>query len=309
MKSRAESVQDVVTPAGGVWVHWRDYLTLTKPRVVVLMVFTAIVGMFLASPGQVPWVALTVGSLGIALAAGSAAALNHLADQRIDAIMARTRRRPLPSGHLRPLQVLGFSSLLGVAGLGMLALWINPLTAALTFASLIGYALVYTLYLKRATPQNIVIGGAAGAAPPLLGWTAVTGSVDAHALLLFLIVFVWTPPHFWALAVARLKDYERADVPMLPVVYGERFTRWQILLYTVLLLAVSLLPWATFMGGWLYLAAAVGLGGWYLMLNVRLLLTPGPRLPMRSFRFSIIYLFGLFAALLVDRQLPVWLGA
>ena len=280
--------------------HGRDYLELTKPKVVALITFTAMVGMLLATPGIVPWEILLFGSLGIALLAGSAAALNHLADRRADAVMARTCRRPLPSGHLETGQVLGFALLIGAFGLSLLLAFTNPLTAALTVASLIGYAVVYTRFLKRATPQNIVIGGAAGAAPPLLGWTAVTGQIDPGALLLFLIIYVWTPPHFWALAIHRRHDYARADIPMLPVTHGVAFTRLQILLYTILLIPISLLPFLTGMSGWIYLAGALALGGRFLYYAARLFVTGNDRLAMPTFGFSIVYLFGLFAALMLD---------
>ena len=280
--------------------HGRDYLELTKPRVVALITFTAMVGMLLATPGIVPWEILLFGSLGIALMAGSAAALNHLADRRADAIMARTCRRPLPSGHLESSQVLGFALLIGTLGFVLLLAFANPLTAVLTFVALIGYAVIYTRFLKRATPQNIVIGGAAGAAPPLLGWTAVTGQVDPGALLLFLIIYVWTPPHFWALAIHRRHDYAKADIPMLPVTHGVAFTRLQILLYTLLLVPISLLPFLTGMSGWLYLLGAVLLGGRFLYYAARLFITGDDRLAMPTFGFSIIYLFGLFAALMAD---------
>jgi protoheme IX farnesyltransferase len=280
--------------------HGRDYLELTKPKVVALITFTAMVGMLLATPGMVPWEILLFGSLGIALMAGSAAALNHLADRRADAVMARTCRRPLPSGHLEAGQVLSFALLVGALGLSLLLAFTNPLTAALTAASLIGYAVVYTRFLKRATPQNIVIGGAAGAAPPLLGWTAVTGQVDPGALLLFMIIYIWTPPHFWALAIHRRHDYARADIPMLPVTHGVAFTRLQILLYTILLAPISLLPFLAGMSGWIYLAGALALGGRFLYYAARLFVTGDDRLAMPTFGFSIVYLFGLFAALMLD---------
>lgn len=285
--------------------HWRDYLELCKPKVVLLMLFTAVVGMLLATPGDLPWEALVFGNLGIALAAGSAAAVNHLVDRGIDAQMARTRARPLPTGHVRTGQAIAFAAAIGLLGLGILYFLVNPLTAVLTFFSLMGYAFIYTLWLKRATPQNIVIGGAAGAAPPVLGWVAVTGSVDPHSLLLFLIIFTWTPPHFWALAVHRREEYARVDIPMLPVTHGEHFTRLHILLYTLLLLAVSVLPFVTGMSGWFYLAGALVLGGWYLYYAVAMLVSRNSRLPMKSFAFSIVYLFGLFAFLLIDRYLPL----
>ena len=289
--------------------HWYDYYELTKPGVVALMVFTAVVGELLASPGEIPWVALTIGNIGIALAAGSAAAINHLVDRGIDARMKRTRGRPLPTGGLRTSHASLFAGVIGTAGLALLYFLVNPLTAWLTFGSLIGYAFIYTLFLKRATPQNIVIGGAAGAAPPVLGWVAVTGSVDPHALLLFLIIFTWTPPHFWALAIHRREEYASVDIPMLPVTHGDRFTRWQILFYTVLLTGITLLPFATGMSGWFYLAGALILGGRYLWFAYALLVRPDDRsLPMRSFGFSIVYLMALFAVLLVDAYLPVIRG-
>lgn len=280
--------------------HGRDYLELTKPKVVALITFTAMVGMLLATPGMVPWEILLFGSLGIALMAGSAAAINHLVDRKVDAIMARTCHRPLPSGHLESWQVFGFALVIGLLGLSLLLVFTNPLTAVLTFASLIGYAVIYTLFLKRATPQNIVIGGAAGAAPPLLGWTAVTGQVDSGALLLFLIIYIWTPPHFWALAIHRRHDYANADIPMLPVTHGAAFTRLHILLYTILLFLVTLLPFLTGMSGWMYLIGAVLLGLRFLSYATRLYATGDDRLAMPTFGFSIVYLFGLFAALMFD---------
>ena len=287
---------------------WRDYYELTKPRVVLLIVFTAIVGMFLAVPGWPGTGALLFGTLGIGLSASSAAAINHLLDARIDMQMTRTRRRPLPQGRLSEAHALGFAAIL--CALGMLLLWflVNPLTAVLTFASLIGYAVIYTVYLKRATPQNIVIGGAAGAAPPVLGWAAVTGEVHANALLLFLIVFVWTPPHFWALAIARKADYEKVGIPMLPVTHGTDFTRQFILLYTILLVLVTILPYLSGMSGLIYLAAALSLGGVFLWYAVRLRLDDNPRLPMRVFKYSINYLMFLFGALLVDHYFIVTFG-
>ncbi|HAO33723.1 MAG TPA: heme o synthase [Candidatus Competibacter sp.] len=280
--------------------HGRDYLELTKPRVVALITFTGMVGMLLATPGMVSWDILLFGSLGIALMAGSAAAINHLVDRKADAIMARTRHRPLPSGHLESWQVLSFALIIGICGFGLLLVFTNPLTAVLTFASLIGYAVIYTLFLKRATPQNIVIGGAAGAAPPLLGWTAVTGQIDSGALLLFLIIYIWTPPHFWALAIHRRHDYANADIPMLPVTHGVAFTRLHILLYTILLFLVTLLPFLTGMSGWIYLIGAVVLGVRFLSFATRLYATGDDRLAMPTFGFSIVYLFGLFAALILD---------
>ena len=279
---------------------WRDFLELTKPKVSLLIVFTAVVGMVLASPGMVPWPALIFGTLGIALASASAAAFNHVVDRRIDEQMARTRRRPLPTGHLLKRQAVIFASLLGLAS--MLVLWpsVGPLTAALTFASLIGYAIVYTLWLKRATPQNIVIGGAAGAAPPVLGWAAVTHTIDPHALLLFLIIFTWTPPHFWALAIARRDDYVKVGIPMLPVTHGIAYTRWQIVLYTILLILSTLMPVLSGMSGLIYLVTVLALNARFLYFVLALNRGTRPDLPIRTFRFSITYLMALFAALIVD---------
>jgi protoheme IX farnesyltransferase len=287
---------------------WRDYFELTKPRVVALIVLTAVVGTLLAAPGLPPLDALIFGNLGIALAAASAAAINHVLDRRIDARMARTRRRPLPAGVLAPASALAFALLLGVGSMVILVAFVNLLTAALTFASLIVYAVVYTVWLKRATPQNIVIGGAAGAAPPVLGWIAVTNHVDPHALLLFLIIFAWTPPHFWALAIARRHDYARADIPMLPVTHGVEFTRLHVLLYTVILCVVTLLPYMTGMSGLAYLLAALLLNARFLWLAIALKLARREELPMRMFRFSITYLMWLFLALLLDHYLPTTLG-
>jgi protoheme IX farnesyltransferase len=280
--------------------RWRDFLELTKPKVSLLIVFTAIVGMVLASPGLVPLSALAFGTLGIALASGSAAAFNHVLDRRIDEQMARTRRRPLPTGHLQMRQAVAFATLLGFASMLVLWLLVNSLTAVLTFCSLIGYAMVYTLWLKRATPQNIVIGGAAGAAPPVLGWAAVTNSIDPHALLLFLIIFTWTPPHFWALAIARRDDYAKVGIPMLPVTHGIPYTRLQIVLYTILLVLCTLMPYLTGMSGFIYLGCALALNGRFLYFVLALRRGLRPELPMRVFRFSITYLMLLFAALILD---------
>jgi len=296
----------MATPASAVQARpqWKLYLELTKPKVVALIVFTAVVGTLLASPGMPPLEALIWGNLGIALAAGCAAAINHVLDRKIDEQMSRTRSRPLPTGGLDAPRALAFAGLLGV--LSMLILWllVNPLTAVLTFASLIGYAVIYTVFLKRATSQNIVIGGAAGAAPPILGWAAVTNSIEPNALLLFLIIFIWTPPHFWALAIARKDDYARAGIPMLPVTHGVPYTRLQVLLYTVLLVIVSLLPWVTHMSGLIYLVAALVLNGRFLYYALALKLTDRSELPMKVFRFSISYLMWIFVALLVDHYLP-----
>jgi len=280
--------------------QWRDFLELTKPKVSLLIVFTAIVGMVLASPGMVPLPALLFGTLGIALASGSAAAFNHVLDRRIDEKMARTRRRPLPTGHLLKRHAVVFAVLLGVASTLILWPFVNGLTAALTFCSLIGYAMVYTMWLKRATSQNIVIGGAAGAAPPVLGWAAVTNSIDPHALLLFLIIFTWTPPHFWALAIARRDDYAKVGIPMLPVTHGIPYTRFQIVLYTILLSLSTLMPYLTGMSGVIYLAAALALNARFLYFVLALNRGRRPELAMRTFRFSISYLMWLFAALILD---------
>jgi protoheme IX farnesyltransferase len=285
------------------------YFELCKPRVVALIVFTAVVGMFLAVPGWPPPQALIAGTMGIALAAASAAAINHLLDQRIDAIMARTRNRPLPSGQLGVNQVLIFAGVLGTASMMLLIFWVNTLTATLTFLSLIGYAIVYTVWLKRATPQNIVIGGAAGAAPPVLGWTAVTGAIDHNALILFLIIYVWTPPHFWALAIHRRSDYAAVDIPMLPVTHGVHFTRWHILFYTILLVLVTTMPFLTGMSGPFYLSGVTVLNAGFLWYALRLLRDHDERLPMQTFGYSIIYLMVLFAFLLIDHYLMMYLGA
>ena len=288
---------------------WRQYWAVTKPRIVALIVFTAVIGMLLAiRPGdEWPWSRLLAGSIGIWMAAASAAAINHLLDSRIDKLMARTAERPLATGALRPGQVLGFALLLGLGSMLILVLWVNWICALLSFAGLIGYAIVYTGFLKRATPQNIVIGGLAGAVPPMVGWAAVTGMQRewdwAHALLLVLIIFVWTPPHFWALAIFRREDYSRALVPMLPVTHGVTYTRWQILLYTVLLVVVTVLPWATRMSGVFYLAGALVLGAVFLWYAWKLLDPPDEFFAMRTFRYSIVYLMALFAFLLVDHWL------
>ena len=279
---------------------WRDYKELTKPNVVLLMILTSVIGMFMAGPGMVPLDALILGNLGIALCAGAAAAVNHLVDQRVDQRMARTSKRPMAQGRVGTLQAAVFALVLGGAGMAILLIWINALTAWLTFASLVGYAFVYTLFLKRATPQNIVIGGLAGAAPPLLGWTAVTGEIHGHALLLVLIIFAWTPPHFWALAIHRKEEYAAVDIPMLPVTHGDAFTRLHILLYTVLMFLITLLPFVTRMSGPLYLLGAVVLGGGFLYWAIELMRNRNPAAPMETFKYSIIYLMALFVVMLVD---------
>jgi protoheme IX farnesyltransferase len=286
---------------------WRDYLELTKPRVVALIVLTSVIGTLLATPQFPPLEALLAGNLGIALCAASAAAINHVLDRRIDARMARTRQRPLPTGHLSPVRAMSFALALGVASMLILVAFVNTLTAVLSFSSLIVYAVIYTVWLKRATPQNIVIGGAAGAAPPVLGWVAVTNHLDPQALLLFLIIFAWTPPHFWALAIARRHDYAKADIPMLPVTHGVEFTRLHVLLYTVILCLVTLLPYMMRMSGLLYLSAAVILNARFLWQAIQLKTTGRDELPMRMFKFSIVYLMWLFLALLADHYLIAYL--
>jgi protoheme IX farnesyltransferase len=282
---------------------WRDYLELTKPRVVVLMLITSLVGMFLATRAGVPWTVLVFGNLGIGLCAGGAAAVNHVVDRRIDSIMARTHKRPLAEGRVTPLAALSFALLLAVAGLTLLLTFTNELAAWLTLASLLGYAVIYTGFLKRATPQNIVIGGLAGAAPPLLGWVAVTGELTAEPLLLVLIIFAWTPPHFWALAIHRKAEYAKANIPMLPVTHGEHYTKVHILLYTLVMFAVTLLPYAIHMSGLLYLVCAIGLGARFLHWAWVLYRDSKPHAAINTFKYSIWYLFSLFIALLVDHYL------
>jgi heme o synthase len=286
-------------------VGWRDYLELTKPRVVLLMLLCALVGMFLAVPGMVPLDTLVFGLVGIGLVAGSAAAVNHIADARIDARMQRTSSRPVAMGRVTFLQGALFAAVLGCSGMAILFIFVNPLTAWLNFASWVGYGLIYTLFLKRATPQNIVIGGLFGAAPPLFGWAAVTNSIEPGALLLVLIIFAWTPPHFWALALDRKEEYASVDVPMLPVTHGDAYTRLHILLYTLILFAVSLLPFAIGMSGLLYLAGAVALGAGFLYWAIVLLRNRNARAPLETFKYSILYLIALFVVLLVDHYLLV----
>ena len=286
-----------------------SYIELTKPKVVVLIVFMAIVGMILATDSDVQWVALVFGTLGIGLAAASAAVINHVVDRRIDEKMHRTSRRPLPTGQLPARNALIFALVLGVVSMIMLVWLVNPLTAALTFASLIGYAVIYTMYLKHATPQNIVIGGAAGAAPPVLGWVAVTNSIDADALILFLIIFAWTPPHFWALAIARKEDYANAGVPMLPVTHGVKFTSLQVLLYTVILIIITIFPYLTGMSSLVYLVGALVLGGIFLNYALRMQSDHGYELSMKTFGYSISYLMLLFGLLLVDHLGSLWIAS
>lgn len=285
--------------------HWRDYYELCKPRVVALIVFTAIVGMFLAVPGMVPWQPLIFGTLGIALAAASAAAINQVVDQQADSIMGRTSKRPIPTGNLSNRQAIIFASIIGIIAMTILVVLVNWLTALLTFASLIGYAVIYTVFLKRATPQNIVIGGAAGAAPPVLGWAAVTGTIDPNSLLLFLIIFAWTPPHFWALAIHRRDEYAKVDIPMLPVTHGIAFTRLHVLLYTIVLIIVSLLPYLTGMCGLIYLATTVVLDAVFMYYAIRMQREEHTGYAMKTFGFSILYLMLMFAALLIDHYIRI----
>jgi heme o synthase len=282
---------------------WRDYYEMCKPRVVMMMILTSLVGMFLAVPGMIPLSVLIWGNLGIALVASAGAVINHLIDHRIDTIMQRTLKRPIPQGKVTPTQALIFA--MGICLLGMLILMflVNPLCAWLTLASFVGYAIIYTGYLKRATPQNIVIGGLSGAMPPLLGWTAVTGTVDPGGLLLVLIIFAWTPPHFWPLAIHRKKDYAKTDIPMLPVTHGYALTKLHSLLYTIIMIIVSLLPYLTGMSGIIYLIAALVLGGGFLYRSIELMLGSNPTSAMKTFHYSIFYLIALFIALLLDHYI------
>ena len=291
--------------AGSSNPTWRDYLTLTKPRVVAVLVLTSMVGMLLARP-VLPSVELFIlANLGIGLAASAAAAVNHVVDRRIDAMMSRTKHRPVSEGKVSPINALLFAFVLGVTGLGILVIVANPLTALLTFASIIGYAVIYTLYLKRATPQNIVIGGLAGAAPPLLGWVAVTNTIDPHALLLVAIIFAWTPPHFWALCIAKKEDYATADVPMLPVTHGDEYTRLQMLLYTILMVLVTMLPYLSGMSGVLYLLGVTIINARFLILLKKHSDTKDPQDAMALFWYSIRYIMWLFLFLLVDHFVPL----
>lgn len=283
-----------------VLARWPDFLELTKPRVVALMLLTALIGMCMAVPGLVPWEPLVFGNIGIGLCAGAAAAINHVVDERIDQNMSRTTNRPVAQGRVTQTEALVFAALLAIGGTALLAFTVNVLTAILTVASLVGYAFIYTMFLKRATPQNIVIGGLAGAAPPLLGWTAVTGEVHAHGLLLVLIIFAWTPPHFWALAIHRKDEYAAVGIPMLPVTHGNRFTALHILLYTILMFLITLLPFATFLSGWIYAVSAVVLGLVFLYWSIEILRAKNPKAPMDTFKYSINYLLLLFVAMLAD---------
>ena len=280
--------------------RWPDFLELTKPRVVALMLITAVIGMCMAVPGFVPWQPLFLGNIGIALCAGAAAAINHVVDERIDQKMSRTTNRPVAQGRVSQSEAIAFATLLAILGTALLATTVNVLTAVLTVASLVGYAFIYTMFLKRATPQNIVIGGLAGAAPPLLGWTAVTGEIHAHGLLLVLIIFAWTPPHFWALAIHRKEEYAAVGIPMLPVTHGNRFTALHILLYTILMCLITLLPYITLLSGWIYAVAATLLGLRFLYWSVEILREKNPDAPMATFKFSITYLMVLFIAMLAD---------
>ena len=280
--------------------RWPDFLELTKPRVVALMLITAVIGMCMAVPGFVPWQPLVLGNIGIAFCAGAAAAINHVVDERIDQKMSRTTNRPVAQGRVRQSEAIGFAALLAILGTALLAVTVNVLTAVLTVASLVGYAFIYTMFLKRATPQNIVIGGLAGAAPPLLGWTAVTGEIHAHGLLLVLIIFAWTPPHFWALAIHRKEEYAAVGIPMLPVTHGNRFTALHILLYTILMFLITLLPYITLLSGWIYAVVATLLGLRFLYWSIEILREKNPDAPMATFKFSITYLMVLFIAMLAD---------
>lgn len=280
--------------------RWPDFLELTKPRVVALMLITAVIGMCMAVPGFVPWQPLVLGNIGIAFCAGAAAAINHVVDERIDQKMSRTTNRPVAQGRVSQTEAIAFAAVLAFLGAALLAITINVLTAVLTVASLVGYAFIYTMFLKRATPQNIVIGGLAGAAPPLLGWTAVTGEIHAHGLLLVLIIFAWTPPHFWALAIHRKEEYAAVGIPMLPVTHGKRFTALHILLYTILMFLITLLPYITLLSGWIYAIAATLLGLRFLYWSIEILREKNPDAPMATFKFSITYLMVLFIAMLAD---------
>ena len=282
---------------------WRDYYELCQPRVVYLMILTSLVGMFLAVPGMVPVDVLILGNLGIALVSASGAVVNHLIDRKIDIKMARTHNRPVAQGRVEPVQAAMFALTIGVAGMAIMMIWVNALSAWLTLASFVGYAFIYTGYLKHATPQNIVIGGLAGAMPPLLGWSAVSGTVEADALILVLIIFAWTPPHFWALAIHRKDDYANSGVPMLPVTHGEHVTKIHILVYTVILVGTTALPYFSGLSGLAYLAVAMLSGVGFLYYAVKLMFLPKASTPMDTFRFSIIYLAVLFLALVIDHYL------
>jgi len=289
-----------ITASSDKPVKWKRYLELCKPKVVLLMLFTSTVGMLLAAEGYVPWFELIIANAGIALASGAAAAINHYVDRHIDIEMGRTDNRPLPQGEIKPRDAVIFAITLAIIGESLLFFLINPLTAVLTFICLLGYAVFYTMYLKRNTPHNIVIGGAAGAAPPLLGWISVTGEINTEALLLFLIIFIWTPPHFWALALKKRVEYAKTGIPMLPVTHGVEFTKLHILLYTLMLMAVTLMPFITRMSGIIYLAGAIALGIGFIVYAFKLYREEGDSMAMKTFAYSIIYLTALFAFLLAD---------
>ncbi|MBS24047.1 MAG: protoheme IX farnesyltransferase [Gammaproteobacteria bacterium] len=282
---------------------WRDYYEMCKPRVVMLMILTSLVGMFLAVPGMVPLDILVLGNLGIALVAASGAVVNHLIDRKIDILMKRTHNRPLPQGRVDPKQTIIFAVTIGVLGMAILLFWVNPLCAWLTLGSFVGYALIYTGYLKHATPQNIVIGGLSGAMPPLLGWSAVTGTIESDALILVLIIFAWTPPHFWALAIHRKDEYAKSGVPMLPVTHGEYVTKVHIIVYTAILVVVSVFPYFSGMSGLLYLGSALALGAGFLVWSGLLMFNSKPTTAMDTFKYSIVYLALLFVALVLDHYL------
>ena len=289
--------------------HWREYLELCKPKVVLLILFTALVGMFLSTDGFVPFNAWFWGLIGIGLAASAGAALNHWVDEEIDARMERTHARPLPQGNINGRQAVAFSLSLATLSMVILLSFVNTLTAILTFASMVGYAVIYSMFLKRSTPQNIVLGGAAGAAPPVLGWTAVTGELHGEALLLFLIIFIWTPPHFWALAIKRVDDYAKAEVPMLPVTHGIAYTKLHVLLYTILLVVVTIMPFVVLMSGTIYLAGAIALGAGFVFYSVKLYRSDGDQYAMKTFGYSIFYLSALFAFFLVDHYARIAIRA
>ncbi len=300
VREREPSVTEL---SGKQSATWRDFYEMCKPRVVMLMILTALVGMFLAVPGMVPLDILILGNLGIALVAASGAVVNHLIDQKVDALMRRTHNRPMPQGRVDTRQAIIFAAAIGGLGMAIMLIWVNALSAWLTLASFVGYAFIYTGYLKRATPQNIVIGGLSGAMPPLLGWSAVTGTIEPGALLLVLIIFAWTPPHFWALAIHRKEEYAKTGIPMLPVTHGEHLTKIHIVLYTIILILVSILPWLIGMSGLLYLAAALLLGFSFLGYTLLLLFRPKPSTAMDTFRYSIVYLMVLFPVLMIDHYL------
>lgn len=299
-----ENTSDMQYPKVGFFTTCNSFYELCKPRVVMMLVFTAVIGMFLATPGMVPWQPLVFGTIGIGLAAASAAAINQVVDQKIDKEMRRTEARPLPKGNVSNSQAMVFAIVLGAIAMAILTFLVNGLTAWLTLLSLIGYAVIYTMYLKHATPQNIVIGGAAGAAPPVLGWVAVTGTVDPNSLLLFLIIFAWTPPHFWALAIHRREEYAKVNVPMLPVTHGVEFTRLQVLLYTIIMIAVTLMPFATRMSGVVYLGGVLILNAIFLYYAIKMQSGKDDTIPIKTFAYSILYLMLLFALLLIDHYLP-----